>query len=59
MKKLNKRFEKTLKSVRAQKACPCSGSACIGCRSPEYPPSSQSQYNKLYPQHRDYQNKLF
>lgn len=30
MRKLNKRYEKSLKSVRAQKTCPCSGT-CSGC----------------------------
>lgn len=59
MKTLKKRYDKSLKSVRAQKACPCSAAACTGCLSPEYQPSSQTQYNKFYPQHKSGQYKLY
>lgn len=31
MKKLNKRYEKSLKSVKAQVTCPCNALGCRNC----------------------------
>lgn len=56
MRKLNKRYEKSLKSVRAQKTCPCSGT-CSGCNGE--PKAMQSQVDKQSSNSRTYQNKLW
>ena len=59
MKTLNKRYDQSLQSVKAQKECPCSAGACTGCLSPEYKPSSQTQVNILFPRHRTGQYNLY
>ena len=56
MKKLNKRYEKSLKSVRAQVTCPCSG-VCSGCNGE--PNAMQSQVNRQTENSKTYQTKLW
>ncbi len=56
MKKLNKRYEKSLKSVRAQKTCPCSG-VCTGCNGNS--DAMQSQVRTQSANSKTYQTKLW
>ena len=56
MKRLNKRYEKSLKSVRAQKVCPCSGT-CTGCNGQAR--AMQNQVNKQSDNSKTYQTKLW
>lgn len=56
MKKLNKRYEKSLKSVRAQKTCPCSG-VCTGCNSDSNAMQRQVRTQSL--NSHNYQTKLW
>ncbi len=59
MKKLNKRYEKSLKSVRAQKTCPCSG-VCSGCNTTSGGSIGvQSQVDRQSSNSRTYQTKLW
>lgn len=56
MKKLNKRYERSLKSVRAQKVCPCSGT-CTGCG--DNGNAMQKQVNRQSENSKTYQTKLW
>ncbi|MCI8561865.1 MAG: hypothetical protein HFH03_12240 [Dorea sp.] len=57
MKKLNKRYETSLKSVRAQKTCPCA-TKCIGCNGVN-PKGMQSQFNSQSANSNATQRKLW
>jgi len=59
MRKLNKRYEKSLKSVRAQVTCPCSG-VCDGCNTISGGSIGvQSQVKKQSANSKAYQTKLW
>ena len=56
MKRLNKRYERSLKSVRAQKVCPCSGT-CTGCG--DKAKAMQNQVKAQSQNSNTYQTKLW
>lgn len=57
MRKLNKNYRKSLKSVKAQKACPCSYSACGSCGTSVA--KSTAMIDFYYNQHKSGQDKLY
>lgn len=58
MKKLNKRYEKSMNSVRAQITCPCSANACRGCNSMDIKTNLES-LRTMQRQHEANQYKLY
>lgn len=55
MRKLNKRYEKSLKSIKAQRACACS-LKCYGCATPS---QNTSASRREIENSNNYQNVLW
>ena len=58
MKRLNKRYEQSKNSIKAQIACPCSTSVCRGCITGDFV-TNRNDFVKQFDEHTKLQYKLF
>lgn len=57
MRKLKKRYETTISSIKAQVTCPCDPNTCNGCITDMN--SNRASYNNNYPMHRNNQSAWY